>query len=184
MLSCLDSLATRTARAMPAVRLHHPDAANLSASAATARMRVRTEALDSDAAPLQVPPRLTAGTGITPNPQSQDPAWIWIITLCTIAILICYADRTNISFAIVSMSSELGWTESYKGTILSVFFIGYAGTQLWGGALADRLGGKSVLAAGMVAVVKCACYAPIPMLPTCVSLCRSNRLVSLHVPDT
>lgn len=57
-------------------------------------------------------------------------SWRWILALSTIAILICYADRTNISVAIVPMSQELGWSEQYKGTVLSVFFIGYAATQV------------------------------------------------------
>lgn len=56
--------------------------------------------------------------------------WYWIIALSTIAILICYADRTNISVAIVPMSKEMDWSETYKGTVLSVFFIGYAATQV------------------------------------------------------
>ena len=41
--------------------------------------------------------------------------------------------------------------DSYKGTVLSIFFLGYAATQLLGGSLADVYGGKAVLATGVVA---------------------------------
>eukprot|EP00892_Ulva_mutabilis_P000657 jgi/Ulvmu1/10592/UM065_0046.1 len=151
MLSVYGRLALRAARSMPAAQLQLPETPQTHASAVNARMRVRIEALDCDAVPQQVTPHVTESADIGLLQIPRPPAWIWIVTMCTLAILICYADRANISFAIVSMSSEFHWSESYKGTILSVFFIGYAGTQLLGGALADRLGGKHVLAAGVFA---------------------------------
>ncbi len=40
---------------------------------------------------------------------------------------------------------EFGWDPAVMGTILSAFFIGYLLTQLPGGWLADRFGGKGVL---------------------------------------
>ena len=36
----------------------------------------------------------------------------------------CYADRTNISLAIVEMERELGFSESEDGVVFSSFFIG------------------------------------------------------------
>ena len=39
--------------------------------------------------------------------------------------------------------------EAFEGTVLSAFFGGYAATQLLGGQLADALGAKWVLAAGL-----------------------------------
>ncbi len=44
-------------------------------------------------------------------------------------------------------------TQAYTGVVLSVFFSGYATTQILGGKLADQFGGKMVLAAG----VACEC---------------------------
>lgn len=83
--------------------------------------------------------------------NGRDPSsWQWILSLCTIAIFICYADRSNISVAILEMAKQFKWDEAYQGTILSAFFLGYAGTQLLGGTLADRYGGKTVLAAGVI----------------------------------
>lgn len=39
--------------------------------------------------------------------------------------------------------------QAFQGIVLSSFFAGYAGTQLLGGQLADRLGGKLVLTVGI-----------------------------------
>lgn len=102
-----------------------------------------------DSAPQE--PASLRGASSGSAPSKPPYSWRWVLALCTAAIFICYADRSNISVAIVEMSREFSWDEAYQGTILSVFFLGYAGTQLAGGALADRYGGKAVLAAGVVA---------------------------------
>jgi ACS family sodium-dependent inorganic phosphate cotransporter len=39
--------------------------------------------------------------------------------------------------------------QAYQGVVLSSFFSGYALTQVLGGQLADKLGGKAVLAGGV-----------------------------------
>jgi hypothetical protein len=57
-----------------------------------------------------------------PKPSS----WVYILALCTLAIFICYADRSNISIAILEMAKQFEWDEKYQGTILSVFFVGCA----------------------------------------------------------
>ncbi|RIB30704.1 major facilitator superfamily domain-containing protein [Gigaspora rosea] len=49
------------------------------------------------------------------------------------------------SIAIASMALELNWSYITQGHILSSFFIGYLTTQVIGGALSDRFGGKWVL---------------------------------------
>jgi len=72
------------------------------------------------------------------------------IALCSLAIGICYADRANIADAIIPMSQELGWSASQQGVLLSSFFLGYGVTQILGGKLADRHGGKSLLASSVL----------------------------------
>ena len=66
------------------------------------------------------------------------------------AVFICYMDRVNISVAIIPMSIELGWDPATQGTVLSAFFLGYLVTQVIGGRLADRFGGKVVLGIGVL----------------------------------
>lgn len=69
---------------------------------------------------------------------------------CFLAIFVCYIDRVNISFAILPMSTQYGWAKTTQGWVLSSFFIGYLTTQLLGGWLATRIGGRSVLAFGVL----------------------------------
>jgi MFS transporter, ACS family, solute carrier family 17 (sodium-dependent inorganic phosphate cotransporter), other len=60
------------------------------------------------------------------------------------ALLLCYIDRTIISVAAIEMQKELGWSDSQKGFVLSVFSAGYLLMQLLGGLLSNRFGGRNV----------------------------------------
>jgi ACS family sodium-dependent inorganic phosphate cotransporter len=89
-----------------------------------------------------------------PSPEPGPPpagftAWPVVVGLCSLGIALSYADRSNISVSAISMAAEFGWTKVFEGTVLSAFFLGYSATQLLGGQLADALGGKRVLAAGL-----------------------------------
>ena len=68
-----------------------------------------------------------------------------LVALCFAAVFICYVDRVNISLAIIAMKDEFGWDKTTQGWVMSSFFIGYLTTQILGGWLADRYGGKPVL---------------------------------------
>lgn len=68
-----------------------------------------------------------------------------LVGLCFLGTLICYIDRVNISLAAIAMQDQFGWSDTVKGYVLSSFFIGYMATQVVGGALANRIGGKFVL---------------------------------------
>lgn len=48
------------------------------------------------------------------------------------------------------MAKQFGWTDTQRGLVLSSFFAGYIVTQLLGGTLAAKLGGKIVLGAGVL----------------------------------
>jgi hypothetical protein len=63
-------------------------------------------------------------------------SWAVIVTLAALGIVICYADRSNMSTAIIPMSQDFGWDKAYQGVVLSAFFLGYAATQILGGARA------------------------------------------------
>ena len=64
-----------------------------------------------------------------------------------------YADRTNLSVAVIAMSRELGWGEASTGTLLASFFCGYVLTQIPAGLAAARFGAKRVLLVGTVVLV-------------------------------
>ena len=75
----------------------------------------------------------------------------WLLAAgCFLAIFVCYVDRVNISFAILPMSAQYGWAKTTQGWVLSSFFIGYLGTQLLGGWLATRIGGRALLGFGVL----------------------------------
>jgi ACS family sodium-dependent inorganic phosphate cotransporter len=68
-----------------------------------------------------------------------------VVALCFFSTFICYLDRVNISVAIIPMARHFGWGDVEKGLVLSSFFIGYIITQVLGGWLANRFGGKLIL---------------------------------------
>ncbi|KAL8260375.1 hypothetical protein R6Q59_028328 [Mikania micrantha] len=73
-----------------------------------------------------------------------------IVVLCFSAFLLCNMDRVNMSIAILPMSSEFHWNSTTVGLIQSSFFWGYLLTQIAGGIWADTVGGKRVLAFGVI----------------------------------
>eukprot|EP00937_MAST-01D_sp_MAST-1D-sp2_P002991 g2991.t1 len=111
--------------------------------------------------------------------------------------LVCYADRTNISLAILPMQEALGWDDSVDGIVLASFFVGYATTQVLGGWAAARWGGKPVLcwAVGLWSVftllTPAAARVSLPVLYACralmgvaegVSLPCMHHLIAMWVP--
>lgn len=83
------------------------------------------------------------------NPTNW-PERFRVVFLCFISFVICNCDRINISVAILPMAKYYGWSQTTVGIIQSSFFWGYVLTQIPGGYLADKYGGKHVLAAGVV----------------------------------
>ena len=73
-----------------------------------------------------------------------------MVLLAAAAVFICYMDRVIISVAIIPMAADFSWSPEEQGRVLSSFFVGYLLTQVAGGWLAERFGGKIVLGAGVV----------------------------------
>ncbi|MCS6926455.1 MAG: ACS family MFS transporter [Candidatus Binatia bacterium] len=96
----------------------------------------------------------TASAPPTPAPgvslRHYWPRRLILVVLCFVSTFICYIDRVNISVAIIPMAEEFGWDQTTRGVVLSSFFYGYLATQVLGGWLADRFGGKIVLGLGVV----------------------------------
>ncbi|CAM9944927.1 unnamed protein product [Laminaria digitata] len=69
--------------------------------------------------------------------------------LASASILVSYADRGNLASTIVPMGEQFGWSPGFEGLVLSAFFVGYASTQMFGGWLADRYGGRQTLILGL-----------------------------------
>jgi len=87
---------------------------------------------------------------VAPVDPDGWPRRYTMVLLCACATFICYIDRVNISVAVIPMAEQFGWTDSQRGLVLSSFFVGYLVTQIVGGWLAARWGGKVVLGFGVL----------------------------------
>jgi ACS family sodium-dependent inorganic phosphate cotransporter len=85
-----------------------------------------------------------------PSLREYWPRRYTLVVMAFFAVFICYMDRVNISVAIIPMAKELGWDPATQGVVLSAFFAGYLATQILGGRLSDRFGGKIVLGLGVL----------------------------------
>jgi len=110
------------------------------------------------------PPRASSPAAAAPqNPSPPLPLRVVLPTAA--ALLVCNMDRICLSVAILPMSLELGWPPSFQGVVQSAFLLGYAATQLLGGALADRYGGRRVLAAGIAWFSLASAALPLALSP-------------------
>ena len=89
--------------------------------------------------------------GATSGGTGERGRWKPLAAAMAFAIATCYADRSNISVAIVAMKDQYEWTKTQQGLVLSAFFYGYGATQIVGGRLADARGGLAVLLGGVCA---------------------------------
>ena len=92
------------------------------------------------------------------------------------ARLFCQSLRTSIGPLVPAMSAEMGFDTAAKASLLGAFSLGYGLTQIPGGELADRLGGKPVITAGILVSALAALAAPalsasgLPHLTACFVL--------------
>ncbi|CAL8468433.1 g7973 [Coccomyxa elongata] len=84
------------------------------------------------------------------SPEEDGGAHFLKTTLpLALSLALCNMDRIVLSVAIVPIAREFGFSIAAQGLIQSAFLWGYMGTQLLGGTLADRVGGKLVMAWGI-----------------------------------
>ncbi|GJJ76446.1 hypothetical protein EMPS_08805 [Entomortierella parvispora] len=95
-------------------------------------------------------PSESHGNASLPSPSGLIgiPRRFWILFMGGLGLMISYADRSNMAVAIVAIAREYNYNKSEQGLILAAFFIGYILTPILGGSLADKHGGKMVLATG------------------------------------
>src|SRR5699024_5832019 len=68
--------------------------------------------------------------------------WLRVGVLLFLVYLVNYGDRSNVSVAAPSMVVDLQLSGTVTGVLLSAFFWGYVVTQVPGGWMAERFGGK------------------------------------------
>lgn len=79
------------------------------------------------------------GSSLDAGPREEAPVF-WralIAVLLCLCHIVSYADRFNISVAILHMASEYGYSFEEQGHIFAAFFYGYITTQLIAGAWAS-----------------------------------------------
>lgn len=81
--------------------------------------------------------------------------------LAALAIAISYADRSNLSTAIIPMADQFHWDGFFSGLVLSSFWLGYASTQILGGKLADVIGGELLIIVALLIWSLCTALTPI-----------------------
>ena len=99
----------------------------------------------------------SASSTSPPRPTSlfqRIPKRYIMCVLILLSNILCYADRTNISIAVLPGNIPLA-DNTDKGQVLASFFYGYVCTQLLGGLLSVRFGGKPVLIVGVCLWVIC-----------------------------
>jgi len=90
--------------------------------------------------------------GAVPANPAPEGVHFWRIVVPTgLALLLCNMDRICMSVAVMPMSATFGWSPKVQGLIQAAFLWGYMATQLLGGTLADRYGGKRIIAGAIVA---------------------------------
>lgn len=61
----------------------------------------------------------------------------------------CIQDKVNISVAIIPMAEDFGWSSTVSGLVQSSFFFGYMLTQIPGGYIIAKKGGRTILPFGV-----------------------------------
>ncbi|GLJ41616.1 hypothetical protein SUGI_0861310 [Cryptomeria japonica] len=72
-----------------------------------------------------------------------------VVAMIAMGMSLCNANRVVMSVAIVPLTATYGWSSSFAGIVQSSFLWGYLLSGVAGGALADRYGGKVVMAWGV-----------------------------------
>jgi ACS family sodium-dependent inorganic phosphate cotransporter len=81
-------------------------------------------------------------------PKPKFPLRFVIAFMLFCSNLINYADRTNMSIAIIPMAQQFNWSNLTQASVLSAFYYGYVCTQILGGVLVKKFGGKIILYIG------------------------------------
>lgn len=77
--------------------------------------------------------------------STKFPIRYLIVVLTFVCTSVCYIERVGFSIAYTIAADAAGVSQSSKGTILSVFYYGYAFSQVPGGWAAQKIGGRRIL---------------------------------------
>ena len=135
--------------------------------------------------PERVTPELMPRSGANARGLGASSYRFAVVSLVALALLLCNADRVIMSVAGVPLAAAHGWGAETLGLVQSSFLWGYTLTPLLGGVLADKIGGKNVLLAGIAtwsvatALTPFAAAASLPALLLCRAVMGLGEGVAL-----
>lgn len=128
-------------------------------------------------------PVVSAASTVTAEPEKEDNNTSkergLILLGLTLAMILSSLDKVNMSVALVPMAEEFGWSGTTKGLVSSSFFWGYTFTQLPGGYLSNKIGGRTVLFWGVLVWSLGTVIAPMCAMTSLPLLYFSRFLVGL-----
>lgn len=77
---------------------------------------------------------------------SQMKRWTYVLPVIVFIYVICYIDRTNISFALPHLKTDMHLSGAEQGLASGIFFWGYLVLQVPGGYMAERWSAKRWIA--------------------------------------
>lgn len=83
-------------------------------------------------------------TDSSANNARYFPKRVVVAVLLFFASNINYLQRTTFAIAVLAIKKEMRWNEATQGLVLSAFFWGYICTNIMGGWLAQRVGGRTI----------------------------------------
>ena len=105
---------------------------------------------------------------------------VWtLVTLLTVAFVLCNLDKVNMSVAVIPLAKQFGWSATDKGLVSASFFWGYALTQIPAGFVASKLGGGPVLVLAVLTWSLGTAVAPLVAGLGIVPLALSRLVVGL-----
>mmetsp|Transcript_50811 Transcript_50811/g.94649 ORF Transcript_50811/g.94649 Transcript_50811/m.94649 type:complete len:457 (+) Transcript_50811:40-1410(+) len=105
-----------------------------------------------------------------------------VVVGCAFSLLLCNMCRVCMSIAIMPMSEQFGWSSSVQGLVQSSFLWGYAATQILGGTMADKLGGKRVMTIGIMVFASACAILPVAVIGVQASaMCAAGAVLPLVI---
>ncbi|XP_060216311.1 probable anion transporter 5 [Lycium barbarum] len=105
--------------------------------------------------------------------SSKFPKHYLIVILTFICTSVCYVERVGFSIAYTVAAHAVGINQSSKGVILSTFYYGYACSQVPGGWVAQKIGGRRVLLLSFVLWSLTCAFVPLdPSKPMILVIAR------------
>ncbi|GAM29198.1 hypothetical protein SAMD00019534_123740 [Acytostelium subglobosum LB1] len=115
-------------------------------------------------------------------PKYYFPKRFYMLILGTLGLTLCYILRVIVSVTVIPMSAEYHWGDTYKGFVLSGFFMGYLVLQMPATYFCNRFGGKRVMFTGITFSLAMTALAPLAAQnKVAIMICRVMTGISQSI---